>query len=501
MNLAKLREEQVFKEADRVAIYFKGQEFTNREVLRGSRKLTSVLKNLGVKRGDRVIVQMPNCPQVMQSFFAVWRLGAVIVPINHLMGEEEVAHIYLDSGAKVVISSPEFLPKIRAGQERAPQLKTVILLGENIPGDCYCLRELVEKSAEETEIVDTEDDELAALVYTAGTTGKSKGGMLTHYALYYNAKMAAETVVVPDGTTLATVLPLCHSYGIGVMNVGLFRKEARTIIFDTFDLDLLYSSIEKFRITTMAAVPTMYIYMLLYPNPKGHDLSSMSSWFSGSAPLAAETWKKFKEVFGAEITEGWGLTEAGANNAMNPLHGLKKVGSIGKPMHGTQMRIMDDRGAFLPKGKEGEIALRGPQLMKGYWNRPEETAQAIRDGWLHTGDIGYEDEDGYFWITDRKKDLIIKGGENISPRKIEEVLYTHPKVSEAAVIGVKDEKYGEAIRAFVVLTPGQTATAEEMQAFCKTKLSSFLVPKEVTFLEAFPKSIVGKILKKELRKL
>jgi long-chain acyl-CoA synthetase len=375
------------------------------------------------------------------------------------------------------------------------------LVGNEIPDDCFSYHGLMEQSAEDLEIAATDDDDIAAMVYTAGTTGKSKGVILTHHALYSNAKMVAETFTVPEGTCIIVVLPLCHSFGIGVMNTGLFRKGSRTVVLDSFDLDMLYSSIEKHRVNLIAAVPTMYVYMLAYPNPKKHDLSSMKFWFCGSAPLAAETWNRFKDVFGAEICEGWGLTEAGANNTTTPPTGQKKVGSIGKPMIGTDLRIMDDDGNWLPAGQQGEIVIRGPQLMKGYWNRPEETAQAIRNGWLHTGDIGYVDEDGYFWITDRKKDLIIKGGENISPRTIEEVLYTHPKVAEAAVIGTKDEKYGENIKAFAVLRSGEIATSEELIAFCRTKLSNFLVPKEVIFLDAFPKSLVGKILKKELRNL
>jgi long-chain acyl-CoA synthetase len=227
----------------------------------------------------------------------------------------------------------------------------------------------------------------------------------------------------------------------------------------------------------------------------------MKYWICGSAPLALETFKRFKEVFGFEIIEGWGLTEAGANNSVNPLEGFRKVRSIGLPMKGTEMRVVDGQGNPLSLHKEGEIVIRGPMLMKGYWNKPEETAEALRGGWLHTGDIGYVDEDGYFWITDRKKDLIIKAGENISPRTIEEVLFKHPKVSEAAVIGRKDEVYGEEIKAFLVLKPGQDATAAEIIAHCQKSLTGFLVPKEIVFLKALPKSLVGKVLKRELRKI
>jgi len=225
----------------------------------------------------------------------------------------------------------------------------------------------------------------------------------------------------------------------------------------------------------------MYIFMLLYPEPKKYNLGSMKYWISGSGTTHLETWNKFKDVFGFEIIEGWGLTEAGANNSVNPFEGLKKIGSIGLPMKGTEMRIVDEKGNVLPPEQEGEIIIRGPMLMKGYWNKPEETAKVLRAGWLYTGDIGYVDQDGYFWITDRKKDLIIKSGENISPRAIEEVLFSHPKVSEAAVIGMKDAVYGENIKAFLVLNPGETAPAEEIIEYCQKKLTSFFCTQRSCF--------------------
>jgi len=501
MNIARLAENRLKEEGERVIIIFEGREITNVEMDRAARKLGNALKNLGVKRGDRVILQMPNCPEVLQGFYAVWKIGGVVVPINYLVGEEETTYIYEDSGAKVVISSQSFLPKIRAGQSKVPTLETVILIDKEVPPGNLSYWPLVEKSSEELDAVETEDHELAALIYTAGTTGRPKGVMHSHYSLYSNARMQYETIPLPDGMTGVSVLPLCHSYGIATMNSGLFRRGGKIVLLNSFHVESILASIEKYRANAMAGVPTMYVFMLLYPEPRKYDLSSMQYWISGSAPLALETWNRFKELFGFEIIEGWGLTEAGANNSVNPLEGLKKVGSIGLPMKGTEMRIFDDAGNVLPPGKEGEIVIRGPMLMKGYWNKPEETAEILRDGWLHTGDVGYVDEDGYFWITDRKKDLIIKAGENISPRVIEEVLFKHPKVSEAAVIGIKDDVYGENIKAFVVLRPGQTATAEEIIEYCQTKLTSFLVPKEVGFMKALPKSLVGKVLKKELRKL
>lgn len=500
MNIAKLNEDRALERADWIKTIYEGREISNREMVQQGRKLAAVLKKLGVQRGDRVIVQMFNCPEVFFSFSAAWRLGAVIVPINYMIGEEETTHIYQDSGARVVISSKIFLPKIQTCRARVPDVKTVILIEDDAPEGTSSYHALVDESPEETTIVETADDDIAALIYTAGTTGKAKGVIHTHGTLYANAYMQHQTYPATEGMTYVSILPLCHSYGIASCNVGLFRMNTM-VLLNSFDLNVIFSCIEKYSGNILAAVPTMYVYMLMYPEPQKYNLSSMKYWACGSAPLAVETWNKFREMYGFEIIEGWGLTEAGANNTCNPWLGLKKIGSIGLPMTGTEMQIVDDYGKPLPAGEKGEIVIRGPQVMKGYWNRPQETAEVIKDGWLHTGDVGYVDEDGYFWITDRKKDLIIKGGENISPRTIEEVLYMCPQVSEAAVIGVKDEKYGEEIKAFIVLYPGEKATAEDIIAFCKTRLTNFFVPKYVVFLEAMPKSLVGKILKTELRKM
>jgi long-chain acyl-CoA synthetase len=417
------------------------------------------------------------------------------------VGEEETAYIYEDSGAKVVISSLAFLPKILAARARVPGPETVILIDPEVPGGTLSYRQIVGKSPEEPDVVETGDDELAALIYTAGTTGRPKGVMHSHFSLYANGRMQYETLPLPDGMVSVFVLPLCHSYGIASMNQGLFRRGGGAVLLSSFNVEAIFAAIQKYRAHVLAGVPTMYVFMLLFPEPRKYDLSSMKYWFCGSAPLALDIFNRFKEVFGFEIIEGWGLTEAGANNSVNPLENAKKVGSIGLPMKGTEMKVVNNEGEPLPPRREGEIVIRGPMLMKGYWNKPEETAEVLRGGWLYTGDIGYVDEDGYFWITDRKKDLIIKAGENISPRTVEEVLFKHPKVSEAAVIGIKDEVYGEEIKAFVVLKPGQTSSAGEIIEYCRTRLSNFLVPKEVVFLKALPKSLVGKVLKKELRKL
>jgi long-chain acyl-CoA synthetase len=501
MNICELAENDLQASGERVAVVFEGQEFTNAEMVQVGNKLGNALKQFGVKRGDRVIIQMPNCPEVGESFRAVWSIGAVTVPMNYLVGDEESAHIYQDSGAETVISSSHFLSKIETCRAKVPAIKNVILIDKEVPKGCHSFRELVDSSSDELEMVKADDDELAALVYTSGTTGRPKGVMHSHYGLYAGAKVASDSIAVLKRRVSVSVLPLCHTYGILCMNVGNLQGGWKSVVLPSFSVEKVFEAIDNYKATNFAGVPTIYVLMLLYPNPEKYDLSSMQQWVSGSAPLSMETWNGFKERFGFEIMEGWGLTESGSTGCTMPPKGPIKVGSIGKPMKGNEVKIVDDEGSELPQGKEGELIIRGPGLMKGYWNMPEETAEVLRNGWLYTGDIGYVDEDGYCFITDRKKDIIIKAGENISPREIEEVLFSHRKVAESAVIGIKDYTYGEDIKAFVVLKPGEEATAEEITDYCRTRLKTFKTPKELQFVESLPKNLVGKVERKELRKL
>lgn len=500
MNLAHLPDKEFAKFGEHLSIIYEGREYTNVQMHSAALKLANALKKLGIQKGDRVIIQMPNCPEVLQSLFAVYAIGAVVVPINFMVGDVETTFIYKDTEAKAVISSAIFLPKIEVCCKAAPALKHIILIDKQVPEGVLSYQQLIDENSDDCLIEPVDDNDMAALIYTAGTTGTPKGVMHTHQSLMANAKMQVDTVEIPSSLTSVIVLPLCHSYGIATVNFGMIKGGNKSVVLNTFDIDQVFSAIEKYKAETMAAVPTMYIFMLLHPDPGKYDLSSMKYWFSGSAPLTLDTWSQFKAKFGGEIAEGWGLTEAGANNTTNPMSGKKKIGSIGQPMKGTLIKVVDDQGEELPAGQQGEILISGPMLMKGYWRNPEETAKVLKGGWLHTGDVGYKDEEGYYFITERKKDLIIKGGENIAPREVEEVLFSHPKIIEASVIGIPDEVYGENIKAFVVLQPGQTATPEEIIEFCQTKLKRFKSPKEVEFMNELPKSLVGKVLRKELRK-
>jgi long-chain acyl-CoA synthetase len=500
MNIAELALKNLAV-GEHVSYIFEGQEITNLRMDRSAGKFGNALRKLGVSRGDRVIMQMPNCPEVLQAFQAIWKIGAVALPINYLVGQEEINFIYRDSGVHTVITSPEYLEKVKTAQSKSAAVKNIIMVSDKEQEGAYNFRKLLDENSDDLQMVETVDDEVAAMIYTSGTTGTPKGVMLTHAGLAYSARMQQESTNMEQNLVSMAVLPLCHSFGVAMMNGSFLRLHGKVVIMRQFNLEQLFANIDKYKVQSVPIVPTMLIYMLMFPDYAKYDVSSVKYWVCGSAPLSLDTWKQFKEKFGAEIAEGWGLTEAGANNATNVGRPVIKPGSIGVPMKGMDMRIFDNNDREVPRGKEGEIVLRGPMVMKGYWNLPGATAEVLRDGWLHTGDIGYVDADGYFFITDRKKDIIIKGGENISPRVIEEILYSHPAVSEAAVIGIKDKVYGEEIRAFITLKPGQSATAEEIIEYCKGRLKRFFVPKEVVILPAMPKTLVGKILKKELRKM
>ncbi len=378
MNIAELGLKSL-ELGEHVSFIFEGQEITNKQMNRAANKLGNALKNMGVQRGDRIILQMPNCPEVLQSFQAIWKIGAIVVPISYQVGQEEINFIYQDAGPKMVITSPEFFEKVNAARTKVASLEHVIIVSSEAPAGTFLFQKLVDDSSNELEMVKTADDDVAVLVYTSGTTGTPKGVMLTHAGLHFSAVTQQETCNLPQDLVTIAILPLCHSFGIAMMNGAFLRLHGKVVLMRQFNLERFFENIQKFRVQSVPAVPTIYVYMVMYPDAKKYDLSSVKIWLSGSAPLSGETREQFKEKLGGEIVEGWGLTETGGNNTSN-VHVPNRAGSIGKPLNGMEMRILDENGHEMSQGREGEIVIRGPMVMKGYWNRPEETAEVVRNG-------------------------------------------------------------------------------------------------------------------------
>jgi long-chain acyl-CoA synthetase len=509
MNIGSGIDDNIKRFGEYEVLYFEGRWYTNVEINHNANLLGNALKGLGINKGDRVAVQMPNSPEVLSVFPAIYKIGAVVVPLNPLLRSDQAAYIYRDCGAKAIITSSD---------------------RDDVPGT-ISYRNIMSTSSDELTIEQTDNDDVAALIYTAGTTGPPKGVMHTHYSLYINALFFYEYIIVHRSVTLQLnsrafnpktlqfnevtqrvsgvnramvslgVLPLSHSYGIAFSNTGNLVG-GKTILLRWWNVEEALKAIQTFRVTQIAAVPTMYIQMLEFPELDKYDLSSLDDCQCGAAPLPVEVALKWQEKVGVDIREGWGLTESGATTTGQPGDLPPKYGSIGKCLlKCNTIKVFDEKGQELPPGQQGEIVLKGPTVMKGYWNLPEETAKTIKDGWFYTGDIGYMDEDGYFYITARKKDIIIRGGENVSPVEVEEILLQHPAVAEAGVVGIPDAVYGEEIKAFVVIKPDKRVNEDELVAFCKDRLPTFKLPKKVQFTKSLPKNLLGKVLRAELRKL
>jgi long-chain acyl-CoA synthetase len=498
MSLAHLAEESLDKYGEYVALAFEGHRYTNLDQQREACRLAHALRRLGVGIGDRVVVMLPNCPEVTQSYAAILRCGGVIVPVIFLLGDREVGHILADSEAKVVITAADMLWKVEAQIGVLPTLEHVLLVDGDGDGRT---RSLAAERAGEPDAfptVDRRPDDLAVILYTSGTTGVPKGVALSHDNLESNARAAASLNDLGREDWAVAVLPLSHSYGLTVMNAGHILG-SRAALLRWFNPEAVLQTIQEFRAVSMSAVPTMLIYLLNYPEADRFDTRSMRVWGSGAAPLPVEIVEPFERKFGGRILEGYGLTEASPVVSAHRLSGPRRIGSVGRAIPGVEISIQDDLDRPLPAGELGEVCVRGRNVMVGYYRNPEETARTVRAGWLHTGDMGRLDHDGFLFIVERKKDLIIRGGFNIYPREVEEVLYAHPKVAEAAVVGMKDELMGEDVLAFVVLRSGERASAEEIGAFCEARLARFKCPKQIRVVESLPKSPIGKILRKELR--
>jgi long-chain acyl-CoA synthetase len=508
-------------------------KLTYRQLDAAVNRLAAGLQELGLRKGDRVAVMLPNCPQFIIAAYATWRAGGIVVCCNPLYVGREIEHLMNDSGAETIIVMSQFYNRVKSIRSNTG-LKRVIVtnIKEYFPGllkilfslakekkeghkvelsadaDTYWFQEILSSAPTEPSPVEVDPDEVATLIYTGGTTGGPKGAQLTHYNLVSNAatlNLWAKAQEAQD--VMLAVMPYFHMYGLTAgLNVPIYSAQTIVQIPNPRDMVHVLKSIETHKATYYPGVPTMFVGFLNFPEQDQYDLTSLRFAVSAAAPLPPEVQERFATTTGGMILQAYGLTETSPCASMEPI-GRPKPHSIGVPLPDTDMKIVDlETGTQeLNPGDIGEIIIRGPQVMKGYWNLPTETENALRVGpdgqprWFYSGDIGYMDEEGYFHISDRKKDMIIAGGYNIYPADVEAVLYEHPKVKEAAVIGVPDEYRGESVKAFVVLKEGETATGEELIEFCRERMASYRVPRSIEFRDDLPKSIIGKVLRRELR--
>jgi len=509
------------------ALDFLGKRMSYGELWEATRRFARGLQDLGVKPGDRVSIMLPNTPQFVIAFYGTLLAGAVAVNTNPLYTPRELSHQLRDSGAETLVILDLLWPRYAEIAGEVP-VKNVITTGiqdylpfpknwlfplkakkegrwVNLPRDSkrHDWKRLLQTppNPQEHPIA---TDELALLQYTGGTTGVSKGAMLSHRNLISNVYQidAWEPGQVWKNGVMLSVIPFFHVYGMTVsMNYSIMRG-MKMVLLPRFEIAEVVAAIEKHRVTHFPGVPTMYVAFNTFPGIEKRNIRTVKVCLSGAAPLPVEVATRFEELTGAKLVEGYGLTEAAPVTHCNPLYGERKVGSIGLPFPSVDAYTADPEGNKLPPGEVGELVVKGPNVMMGYWNRPEETAQTLKNGWLFTGDVARMDEEGYFYIVDRKKDMIIAGGYNIYPREVEEVLYQHPAVKEAAVVGVPDAYRGETVKAFVVLKEGYAGqvSEDELKAFAKERLAAYKVPKLWEFRDDLPKTAVGKILRRMLRK-
>lgn len=525
-TLSGLLEQMAERFPEHPFIHFFGTKMTYREVNEKVDQFANLLAAEGIKPGDRVALYLPNCPPCVIAFFGVLRAGAILTQLNPLYSSSETAHQLKDSGAKHVIALDRFVPILREVASDCGLKKVwVTRINDYFPIPLKWLYPLkakkekiwvdwpteplftgfkaeLEKFPKTPVKVPLKMDDTALLQYTGGTTGVAKGVILTHRNLTANAYQCKVWFPgLPDGKEVFMLaIPIFHCYGMTAGMTFALVTGASMVLIPKFEVKMVLKAVDKFGVTIFPGVQAIYLAINNYPEVGKYNVRSIKACISGAGPLHEEVQRKFEELTGGKLVEGYGLTEASPVTHCNPIYGKRKMGKIGLPFVGTDCKIVDvETGKKdLPMGEVGEIVLRGPQVMKGYWNHPEETAMVLKDGWLYTGDIGTMDADGFFNIVDRKKDMVKVGGENVYPRDVEEVLFKHPMVLDCVAAGVPDEKLVDKIKAYIVLKPGCSAKPEEIIEFCKGKLAKYKVPREVEFRESLPKNMVGKMLRRLL---
>jgi long-chain acyl-CoA synthetase len=490
MNLATILSDAAELHPDRVAVKLDEIELTYRLLDGASTHIVGLLHEKGFSAGDRVGIMLPNVPYFPVCYFGVLRAGGVVVPMNVLLKRREVAFYLRDSGARLLFAWHDFAED---AQEGADDAGAECVLVE--PGP---FERIVGEAQPRTEVLERADDDTAVILYTSGTTGTPKGAELTHANLLGNCETARSLFDLQSERVTLGALPLFHSFGQTCAMNATIKGGGTLTLQPRFDPAKALEIIERDGVNVFEGVPTMYNAILHAPERNQFDTSSLEMCASGGSAMPVELLKGFEEAFGCKVLEGYGLSETSPVASFNHPDRERKAGSIGTPIRGVEMKVVDEDDNELPAGEVGEIVVRGPNVMKGYWNRADATEEVLRGGWLHTGDMARVDEDGYFFIVDRKKDMIIRGGYNVYPREVEEVLYEHPAVREAAVLGVPHDELGEEIGAAVALKDRAEASAQELREHVKSQVAAYKYPRVIWFVEELPKGPTGKILKREI---
>jgi long-chain acyl-CoA synthetase len=490
MSLARLLTDTAAQHGERTAVKLDDVELTYQVLDVGSQLVAGLLASRGVEPGDRVAIMLPNVPYFPAVYYGVLRAGGVVVPMNPLLKGREVQFHLEDSDAKVLFAWHDFAQDAGEGADAADAEMVSVVAGE--------FEKLLGEQEAWPEVVDRDDDDTAVILYTSGTTGTPKGAELTHSNLQRNVEAVTALFDMSFDDVVFGGLPFFHSFGQTCALNATISRGATITLLPRFEPEKAFEVIQRDKVTILEGVPTMYSALINHPAGDACDTSSLRVCVSGGSALPGEVLRGFEEKFGAAILEGYGLSETSPVASFNHPDRERKVGSIGTPIEGVQMKVVDDEGGDVTQGDVGEIVIKGHNVMKGYWQRDDATEEVMRDGWFHTGDMATIDEDGYFFIVDRKKDLIIRGGYNVYPREIEEVLYEHPAVAEAAVVGVPHDELGEEVGAAVTLKDGESVDEDTLRDYIKEQVAPYKYPRRIWFVDELPKGPTGKILKREI---
>ncbi|GGG23394.1 long-chain-fatty-acid--CoA ligase [Lysinibacillus alkalisoli] len=512
MNLVSSLTEKAQQQPNKVAYHFMGKDTSYGELEVTIARFATAMHEAGIRKGDHVALLLGNTPHFIVGLYATMRLGATAIPINPIYTPNEIAYIVNNGDVKMVIALDMLIPLITEGQTLFPKVERYVIcettpdvqdkfhaLPEEVKAKSTLFMPMLQQAQQAWPAEAVAPDDTAVILYTSGTTGVPKGAMLTHENMYSNARDIGAYLLYTSEDKVIATLPVFHVFALTVVVNAPLISGATVLLVPKFSPAGIFELAREQGATVFAGVPTMYNFLYQLPDSNPEDFSTIRVSISGGASLPVSLLHNFENKFNVRVSEGYGLSEASPVTCFNPLNRERKAGSIGMSINNVENKVVDENGEEVPVGEVGELIVRGPNVMKGYYKMPEDTAVALRDGWLYTGDLARMDEEAYFYIVDRKKDMIIVGGYNVYPREVEEVFYAHPAVVEAAVVGYPDPDFGEAVHAYVVVKD-KTVTAEDLMAYCKEHLAKYRVPKEIELIDELPKNTTGKILRRSLKK-